>query len=50
MRETGGTDPFNGLNVGTFYSSISFVDINNDSWEDLLVANGFITTEDSGDL
>ena len=27
-----------------------FVDFNNDGWEDLVVANGFITTEDTGDL
>jgi hypothetical protein len=27
-----------------------FVDLNNDGWEDLCVANGFITTEDTGDL
>jgi hypothetical protein len=27
-----------------------FCDINNDGWEDLLVANGFVTTSDSGDL
>jgi hypothetical protein len=27
-----------------------FVDINNDGWEDLVVANGFITQEDPGDL
>ena len=27
-----------------------FVDLNNDGWEDIYVANGFITTEDTGDL
>jgi hypothetical protein len=27
-----------------------FADINNDGWEDILVANGFITTSNSGDL
>jgi hypothetical protein len=27
-----------------------FVDLNNDGWEDLVVANGFISTEDTGDL
>ena len=27
-----------------------FVDVNNDGWEDLFVANGFITNEDNGDL
>ncbi len=27
-----------------------FVDFNNDGWEDLVVANGFITAEDTGDL
>ena len=27
-----------------------FADYNNDGWEDLLVANGYITTEDTGDL
>ena len=27
-----------------------FVDLNNDSWDDLLVANGFLSTEDDGDL
>ena len=27
-----------------------FVDLNNDGWEDLYVTNGFITTEDTGDL
>ena len=28
----------------------SFVDLNNDGWQDLVVANGFITQEDTGDL
>jgi hypothetical protein len=27
-----------------------FADINNDGWEDLVVANGYITTADTGDL
>ncbi len=27
-----------------------FVDLNNDSWDDLVVANGHITTQDTGDL
>ena len=28
----------------------AFADFNNDGWQDLLVANGFITQEDTGDL
>ena len=39
-----------GVEVGRWAWSSLFADINNDGWEDLLVANGFITTEDSGDL
>ena len=27
-----------------------FIDINNDGWEDVLVSNGYVTTEDTGDL
>jgi hypothetical protein len=27
-----------------------FVDLNNDGWEDLVVANGYITQPDPGDL
>jgi hypothetical protein len=27
-----------------------FVDLNNDSWDDIVVANGHVTTEDTGDL
>ena len=35
--------------AGWAWGSI-FVDVNNDGWEDLLVGNGYITTEDTGDL
>jgi hypothetical protein len=31
------------------WSSV-FADLNNDGWDDLFVANGYITTEDTGDL
>ena len=27
-----------------------FADVNNDGWEDLIFANGFITQADTGDL
>ena len=27
-----------------------FTDLNNDGWEDLVVANGYFTTQDTGDL
>ena len=39
-----------GVTMGGWAWSSNFVDINNDSWEDLVVANGFITQEDTGDL
>ncbi|MEO2045096.1 MAG: VCBS repeat-containing protein [Pirellulales bacterium] len=39
-----------GVEMGRWAWSSVFADLNNDSWEDLLVANGYITTEDSGDL
>lgn len=38
------------VEMGRWAWSSLFADINNDGWEDLLVANGFITTEDTGDL
>jgi hypothetical protein len=38
------------VNLGRWAWSSVFGDVNNDGWEDLIVANGFITTEDTGDL
>ena len=40
----------NGVDLGRWAWGSRFVDINNDGWQDLLVANGFITQEDTGDL
>ena len=39
-----------GIAVGRWAWSSKFVDVNNDGWEDLIVANGFLTTDDTGDL
>lgn len=39
-----------GVTIGRWAWSSNFADINNDGRQDLLVANGFITTEDTGDL
>lgn len=39
-----------GVTMGRWSWGSRFADINGDGWQDLLVANGFITTEDSGDL
>ncbi len=36
--------------MGRWAWSSLFADFNNDAWEDLVVANGYITTEDTGDL
>lgn len=47
FEETGGN-----LNVeiARWAWGSQFADINNDGWEDILVANGYITTPDTGDL
>ncbi|HMO12551.1 MAG TPA: VCBS repeat-containing protein [Pirellulaceae bacterium] len=37
------------VNVGRWAWSSNFVDLNNDGWKDIVVANGMITTEDTGD-
>jgi FG-GAP-like repeat len=39
-----------GVTVGRWAWSSKFVDFNNDGFDDILVANGFITTADTGDL
>jgi len=39
-----------GVTLGRWAWGSNFVDINNDGWEDLFVANGYITTDDAGDL
>ena len=39
-----------GVTIGRWAWGSRFADLNNDGWEDLLVTNGFITQQDSGDL
>ena len=39
-----------GVEIARWAWSSLFVDLDNDSWEDLVVANGFITNEQSDDL
>ena len=39
-----------GVTLGRWAWGSNFVDLNNDGWEDILVTNGFITQEDTGDL
>ncbi len=39
-----------GVTVGRWAWGSAFVDINNDGWDDLFVANGFITGKQEGDL
>ena len=38
------------VEIGRWAWSSLFADVNNDGWDDLIVANGYITTENSGDL
>ena len=38
------------VTMGRWAWSSPFADINNDGWEDLLVANGFITGDNPADL
>ncbi len=38
------------VEMGRWAWSSIFLDINNNGWEDIFVANGYITTEDTGDL
>jgi len=39
-----------GITMARWAWSSNFTDMQNDGWEDLLVANGYVTTEDPGDL
>ncbi|REJ68691.1 MAG: VCBS repeat-containing protein [Planctomycetota bacterium] len=39
-----------GVEMGRWAWSSNFVDLNNDGWEDILVANGYVTDDDDGDL
>ena len=39
-----------GIELGRWAWSSKFVDFNNDGWEDIVVTNGYVTTEDTSDL
>ena len=39
-----------GVTMGRWAWGSRFVDLNNDGWDDLVVANGYITQPDPGDL
>ena len=38
------------VTMGRWAWSSNFADVNNDGWDDLIVANGYITASDEGDL
>jgi hypothetical protein len=38
------------VNMGRWAWASKFADLNNDGWLDLVVTNGYVTNEDSGDL
>jgi hypothetical protein len=54
LKNTGGTftdtSEAASVTMGRWAWGANFFDINNDGWEDLVVANGFITTDDTSDL
>ena len=39
-----------GVDLGRWAWGSRFADLNNDGWQDLIVTNGFVTQEDTGDL
>ncbi|MCH2178337.1 MAG: VCBS repeat-containing protein [Mariniblastus sp.] len=39
-----------GIEMGRWAWGSMFFDLDNDGWEDLMVSNGFVTTDDTGDL
>lgn len=39
-----------GASMGRWAWGSLFLDLNNDSWDDIVIANGHVTTQDSGDL
>jgi hypothetical protein len=39
-----------GVTVGRWAWSSNFLDLNNDGWQDIVVANGYITSQDANDL
>ncbi len=43
-------DTAKSLSLSIGGGQVAWGDFNNDGWEDLVVANGFISTEDTGDL